>query len=180
MKLTALLVAGASVIGHTATLAQHSHSGHGGSTAHAHSPYAGMQSRSIKALSDREIADIRAGKGMSLALPAELNGYPGPSHVLELAAPLKLSESQRAQTQNLFRQMQDEARAAGEDLISAEAALDKLFKDKQVTPALLSQATSRAAAAQGRLRETHLRYHLLMMDVLSAEQVNQYNRLRGY
>jgi hypothetical protein len=32
----------------------------------------------------------------------------------------------------------------------------------------------------GRLRETHLRYHLLMMEVLSPEQVSQYNRLRGY
>jgi hypothetical protein len=74
----------------------------------------------------------------------------------------------------------DTARAAGEDWIAAEAALDTLFKDRQVTPALLSQATARAATAQGRLRETHLRYHLLMMEVLSPEQVTQYNRLRGY
>ena len=46
------------------------------------SPYAGMQARPVKALSDQQIADLKAGRGMGLALPAELNGYPGPSHVL--------------------------------------------------------------------------------------------------
>ena len=33
---------------------------------------------------------------MGLALAAELNGYPGPSHVLELADKLELSAEQRA------------------------------------------------------------------------------------
>ena len=85
-----------------AVLAQHAHGGN-------HAPYAGMQDRPIKALSDQQLADLRAGKGMSLALPAELNGYPGPSHALELAGPLKLSATQRARTQELFTQMQREA-----------------------------------------------------------------------
>ena len=48
-------------------------------------PYAGMQARPIKALSEQQVADLAAGRGMGLALAAELNGYPGPSHVLELA-----------------------------------------------------------------------------------------------
>jgi uncharacterized protein involved in cysteine biosynthesis len=30
----------------------------------ADSPYAGMQSRSIKALSDQQVADLSAGRGM--------------------------------------------------------------------------------------------------------------------
>jgi hypothetical protein len=63
---------------------------------HAQTPYAGMQSRSIKALSDQQIADLNAGRGMGLALAAELNGYPGPLHVLELADKLDLSADQRA------------------------------------------------------------------------------------
>ncbi|EYC51379.1 hypothetical protein AZ34_09990 [Hylemonella gracilis str. Niagara R] len=169
---SALLLASAS--------AQHSHSGHGAGQDHKHSPYAGMQARTIKALSDQDIADLRAGKGMSLALPAELHGYPGPSHVLELAEPLKLSEQQRRQTQTLHTQMQEEARAAGEALITAETALDTLFKNRQIDARLLSEATSQSAMAQGRLRETHLRYHLQMMDVLTDEQVELYGRLRGY
>lgn len=43
-------------------------------------PYAGMERRPIKALSQQQIDDLRAGRGMGLALAAELNGYPGPSH----------------------------------------------------------------------------------------------------
>lgn len=54
-------------------------------TGYAQTPYAGMQTRPIKALSDEQIADLQAGRGMGLALAAELNGYPGPAHVLELA-----------------------------------------------------------------------------------------------
>jgi hypothetical protein len=36
----------------------------GGSLAQTEQPYAGLQSRSIKALSDRELTDLRAGRGM--------------------------------------------------------------------------------------------------------------------
>ena len=175
-----LLIALTSLTLMTSAVAQHAHPGHAGTAGHAHNPYSALQSRTIKALSDRDIADIRAGKGMSLALPAELNGYPGPSHVLELAGPLKLSEPQRARTEALFKQMQAEAIAAGEAWIEAEASLDQLFKGRQVTPDTLSRATARAASAHGRVRETHLRYHLMMMEVLSPEQVSQYKQLRGY
>ena len=57
----------------------------GSSLAQSHQPYAGLQSRPVKALSEQQIADLRAGRGMTMALPAELNGYPGPLHVIELA-----------------------------------------------------------------------------------------------
>lgn len=145
-----------------------------------HAPYAGLQKRDIKALSEQQISDLRAGRGMSLALPAELNGYPGPAHSLELADQLRLSPEQRSKTQALFEKMQQEARALGEEVIVAERELDRLFRDRRVVPESLASATSKAAAAQGRLRESHLRYHLAMMEVLSPEQVARYNRLRGY
>ena len=78
-----------------------------------HQPYAGMQTRPVKALSDQQIADLKAGRGMGLALAAELNGYPGPMHVLELAAPLGLSDEQRAKVAGLFDAMKrDRARPA--------------------------------------------------------------------
>jgi len=157
----------------------HAHAGHGHG-GHGHQPYAGLQDRTIKALSAQQVADLRAGRGMSMALAAELNGYPGPMHVLELAAPLSLTDAQRARTQALFERMQGEARAAGETLLAAETALDDLFRQRRVTPESLAQATRRAAIAQGVVRETHLRYHLEMIDVLSPEQVAAYDRLRGY
>src|SRR3569833_2109445 len=78
-------------------------------TALAQTPYVGMQTRTIKALSEQQIADLNAGRGMGLALAAELNGYPGPSHVLELADRLQLSAEQRAGVQHLFDSMRAEA-----------------------------------------------------------------------
>ncbi|MDB5761007.1 MAG: hypothetical protein JWQ21_2 [Herminiimonas sp.] len=145
-----------------------------------HSAYAGIQSRAVKALSEQQTADLRAGKGMSLALPAELNGYPGPSHVLELADSLGLSAEQKLQTQKLFEQMQVEARALGEQVISSEYELDRLFKDNKASAASIGETTAKAAQMQGQLRASHLRYHLSMMDVLTPAQVAKYNKLRGY
>ena len=58
------------------------------------SPYAGQQTREIKALSAQEIDDLLNARGMALAKAAELNGYPGPLHSLELADKLGLSPEQ--------------------------------------------------------------------------------------
>lgn len=154
------------------------HHQHAGS-AHS-SAYAGMQNREIKALSDEQIQGLRSGKGMAMAMPAELNGFPGPAHVVELASQLKLSDAQISRTRQLFSEMETQAKAAGEALIAAEGRLDALFRSKQVSDENLSSAVNQAALAQGKLRETHLRYHLRMMDVLSAEQVASYTQLRGY
>jgi len=91
----------------------------------AQTPYAGMQTRGIKALSDSQIGDLQAGRGMSLALAAELNGYPGPLHVLELADKLGLSAEQRGKVQQLFDSMKAEAVSLGAKLIEQEAELDR-------------------------------------------------------
>jgi Spy/CpxP family protein refolding chaperone len=149
--------------------------------AHAgHSPYVGMQNRAIMALSDQQVADLRAGRGMSLALPAELNGYPGPSHALELATALALTAAQKLKTQSLFEKMQAEAKALGEQLILSEYELDRLFRDKKASSASVQEATAKAARVQGQLRASHLQYHLKMVDVLTPDQVAKYNELRGY
>lgn len=150
-------------------------------TAHPHQqPYADHQSRAVKALSDQQIADLRAGRGMGLALPAELNGYPGPLHVLENADALGLSQAQRDRTTELFAAMKAEAMPLGEQLIQQETALDRLFASKTVESASLESATSAIGATQGALRAAHLRYHLAMMDLLKPEQVQRYAELRGY
>src|SRR5882724_4009921 len=95
------------------------------SAAFAQTPYAGMQTRPIKALSEQQVADLQAGRGMGLALAAELNGYPGPSHVLELADKLALSADQRGKVQTLFNAMKAEAIPLESKLIEQEAALDR-------------------------------------------------------
>ena len=145
-----------------------------------HQPYAGLQARPVKALSDQQIADLKAGRGMGLALAAELNGYPGPMHVLELATPLGLSDDQRAKVAGLFDAMKREAVPLGERLIGAETALDRRFADKTITASSLGEATRDIASLQGELRLAHLKYHLATLELLTPEQAQRYATLRGY
>jgi len=144
------------------------------------SPYAGFESRTIKALSDQQISELRSGLGMSLALAAELNGYPGPRHTLELASQLNLSDAQRAEVEELFANMTADSITVGERLIAQEADLDEQFARRTVTSASLVASTQAIGATQAELRTTHLKYHLLTLDVLTPAQTQRYLELRGY
>ena len=146
----------------------------------AQGPYAGMQARSIKALSQEQVSDLSAGRGMGLALAAELNGYPGPAHVLELADKLELSSDQRNQIATLFNSMKAEAQPLGAELIKEESDLDRLFASRSITPESLKTSTAAIAVTQGALREAHLKYHLSTAAVLTREQMHRYAELRGY
>lgn len=148
--------------------------------ARAQQPYAGLEERPIKALSEQQTADLRAGRGMGLALAGELNGYPGPVHVLELADALGLSDQQRAKVQDLFAAMKAEAVPLGETLIAQEADLDKQFAGKTITPTGLAASLNAIGATQAALRGAHLKYHLLTLDVLTPAQGARYGELRGY
>ncbi|MBL4876875.1 MAG: hypothetical protein JKY10_10340, partial [Cohaesibacteraceae bacterium] len=48
------------------------------------SHYAGEENRAIKSLSNADIAELKRGGGWGLAKAAELNGVPGPSHLLKM------------------------------------------------------------------------------------------------
>ena len=148
--------------------------------AFAQSPYAGMQTRHIKALSSQQIDDLNAGRGMGLALAAELNGYPGPAHVLELSDRLGLSAGQKDQIQKLFDSMKAESTPIGAKLIEQEAALDLRFASRSITSDALKDATAEIGSTQAELRNTHLKYHLETAQILSARQMHEYATLRGY
>jgi hypothetical protein len=143
-------------------------------------PYVGLETRSIKTLSDQQIADLKAGRGMGLSLAAELNGYPGPIHAIEMAEPLKLSADQRARLDELFAAMKAEAIPIGTKLIAEEARLNEKFADKTVAPASLKALTSAIGATQAELRATHLKFHLATVAIFTPEQVTRYKELRGY
>jgi Spy/CpxP family protein refolding chaperone len=144
------------------------------------SPYAGEERREIKSLSPQEIGDYLAGKGMGLAKAAELNGYPGPAHVLELTAPLKLTAEQKTRTQDLFKRMQKNAMGLGRQLIDEEQKLDKLFASRTVTPETLNASLERIGKLQAQFRQAHLEAHLTQTEILSATQIAKYVELRGY
>jgi len=146
----------------------------------ASSPYAGQQSRAIKSVSPADQADLLSGKGMGLAKAAELNGYPGPAHVLELAAQLSLTDEQRTKTQQLFKSMESRAQVLGRQLVEAEQSLDALFASKQITQAQLGESLSKIGSLQAQLRAVHLDAHLEQTRILSPQQTAKYNELRGY
>ena len=148
--------------------------------ASAPTPYAGQETRDIKALSANEISSLLAGRGMGFAKAAELNGFPGPAHVLELSKRLGLTEAQKEQTSALFETMDVAAKQKGAELVAAERDLDLLFKSKQITPESLSKQLQRVAGLQAQVREVHLVAHLEQVKLLTVEQVAKYNELRGY
>ncbi|MBL1377013.1 hypothetical protein [Zobellella iuensis] len=145
-----------------------------------HSPYAGFQEREIKSLSEADMTELRRGGGWGLALPAELNGIPGPAHLLELQEELPLDEAQRAAVRQLFEQMREEAISAGERLIQAELALEQALKGGSIGKAELRQRIAEAEAVRAELRFVHLSRHLDTVTLLSEAQIRRYQALRGY
>jgi len=144
------------------------------------SPYAGQETRPIKALSEDEVREYLSGSGMGLAKAAELNRYPGPRHVLELADRLALSADQRRQTERIFEAMRAEAVRLGEQVVARERELDGLFAAGSISPAALDRLAVELGTLQGRLRAVHLRAHLAQRELLTVAQRRQYEALRGY
>ncbi len=145
-----------------------------------HTPYAGLHERTIKSLSDDDIAEIRRGGGWGLALPAELNGKPGPAHLLDLHEQLDLSQDQISEIERIHAEMRAEAIEAGERFIAAEAALSEAFVHSDLNPAELRELVDDAAAARAALRYVHLSRHLMTPSLLTDEQIERYAMLRGY
>ena len=143
-------------------------------------PYAGQESQMIKALSDDDISPLLKGEGMGFAKAAELNGYPGPKHVLDLADRLKLTPDQRQQIRAIFDKMSAAAKPLGAELVARERQLDRLFQKSEITHDRLARETAAIADLQGHLRSVHLAAHLETKAVLSAEQNALYEQLRGY
>jgi hypothetical protein len=144
------------------------------------SPYIGQEGRAIKALSAEEVQAYLSGEGMGFAKAAELNHYPGPRHVLELADKLELSSEQRGKTQAIFDKMKSEAVNLGKQIIEKEALLDSRFAGGTISDAELKQLLAEIADLQGKIRAAHLRAHLAQRQVLTADQMRSYDALRGY
>lgn len=143
-------------------------------------PYAGEQGRRIKSLSENDIHGLLAGQGDGYAKAAELNGYPGPAHTLELSRELNLNAEQAAATKALMNAHKARARDMGAQLVDAERRLDALFADRVATAQSVQQAAADVGALQSRLRAEHLNTHLVQTALLDAAQIRRYAELRGY
>lgn len=143
-------------------------------------PYAGKDERAIKALAVERIEGLRAGAGLGYAKAAELNGWPGPLHALELADALALSADQRAEITAIRMSMLAKAKPLGESLIAAEAALNALFAQRALDAAMVAEATAQIGAIEAKLRAVHLTAHIEMKPLLTRHQQMIYAQRRGY
>jgi hypothetical protein len=148
---------------------------------HSHqSPYAGQEQRRIKSLSADDIDELSRGGGWGLAKAAELNGMPGPIHLLEMKTEIGLSTQQIEEIETLYESMRQAAIPLGEKLIELETALNDQFADGTITDDSLARLLEEIGAARSQLRYVHLSAHLKTPLMVTADQIDEYNRLRGY
>jgi Spy/CpxP family protein refolding chaperone len=115
-----------------------------------------------------------------MARAAELNGFPGPRHVLDLHSELGLDQATIDRAQQLFDQMKSEAQPLGAQVVALEKSLGEAFASQTIDETTLTDEISSLAALMGQLREVHLRAHIRMKAALSPQQVARYDELRGY
>jgi len=147
------------------------------------SPYAGQELRDIKSLSDKDIQSLQNGTGEAfggVAKPAELNGYPGPRHVLDMASELQLTDRQRIEIELIYQNMSSKAKSIGASIIAVEQDIDRGFANKTITEENLRLMLDNSADLYGQLRFVHLSAHLDTVQILTMEQVQMYNTIRGY
>jgi Spy/CpxP family protein refolding chaperone len=144
------------------------------------SPYVGQLDSPVRGLTAQEVDDLLAGRGAGYARSAELNGYPGPRHMLDMGDKLSLQPEQRAKLTATFETMEARAKALGAQIVERERALSAAFTGGTLTPEALRQQTAELGQLYADLRATHLTAHLAIFPVLTPEQVAGYNVLRGY
>ncbi|MBF0290246.1 MAG: hypothetical protein HQM14_20715 [SAR324 cluster bacterium] len=147
---------------------------------HHHSQYAGQEKRVIKSLSPDDIAELEQGKGWGLAKAAELNGMPGPSHLIPMKEKIHLSTEQIIKIEKLYESMKASAIPLGKQLIELEKQLNQSFENQTMTTARLKELLQQIAKTTSQLRFVHLSTHLATPKILTSLQIQQYNRLRGY
>jgi hypothetical protein len=123
-------------------------------------------------------AALARGDGVGLAKPAEVNGFPGPRHVLDLADALELDAAQRTASAAIYQRMHERARGLGAEYIAAWDALNELWRGVRVDAAELRRRTTELGRLEGELRAVHLDAHREQAALLSTEQRRRYATLR--
>jgi Spy/CpxP family protein refolding chaperone len=148
--------------------------------AQTHSHHSSETGQEIKALTSEQINSYLNGEGMGLAKAAELNNFPGPKHVLDLAKELKLSQAQIDSTERIYVMMNEKAVYLGKIIIEKEKKLNQLFSSGKADKVSVKNLVTEIADYQGELRFTHLNAHIQQKDILTSDQILTYESLRGY
>ena len=134
------------------------------------SKYIGQEYREIKSLSSEDLNELRNGRGWGLAKAAELNGVPGPAHLLEMKEEINLTEKQITQIELLYAEMKKQAIQLGLKLIKLERELNKAFANRTIDEKGLRDLLKQIAGVNKELRYVHLSTHLKTPDILSSSQ----------
>ncbi len=145
-----------------------------------HSKYSGQEKRAIKSLSPEDITELERGGGWGLAKVAELNGLPGPAHILELKNEIELTTDQLHEIQILHDEMKEHAIKHGKRLIMLEKELEARFLSKLPTDTELITMLLAIEQTRSQLRFIHLSTHLKTPHILTKQQIQTYNKVRGY
>lgn len=133
----------------------------------------------VSSLSRQDIDGFLAGAGMGLAKSAELNGVPGPMHVLELAKELELTDEQRSRVTASMDALKVKARELGGRYVDAEQALAEAIRDG-ATRELIVARVEVASKLLSELRLAHLEAHVETAPLLTPKQRKHYAELRGH
>jgi hypothetical protein len=148
---------------------------------HSHkSKYVGQERHEIKSLSESDIEELKNGRGWGFAKAAELNGVPGPIHLLEMKEEIELSPKQIRRIEDVYQRMKRQAIPLGLELIELERKLNNHFANGTITEKLLNKLLGEIAHVYKKLRYTHLAAHLETPTIVTHQQIALYNTLRGY
>lgn len=115
-----------------------------------------------------------------MALYAEINGYPGPKHALEMKDELGLTKEQIKKTESLINDINVSATVKGQDVIEAEEDLNRSFATEKITERTLRTKLEKIGKLRAELKFMHLQAHLKMKQILSPNQIARYKELRAH
>lgn len=127
----------------------------------------------------REFRNLQQGRGMGMARVAEVNGYPGPMHVLEHAEALELTDGQIDRSRELMARVRTRAPELGNQIVEAEQRLEAMFAEGSVNAAEMDSLLLQIAELRAHLRSLHMTAHLDQAAVLTEAQIEKYKALRS-
>jgi hypothetical protein len=80
----------------------------------------------------------------------------------------------------LYQNMSNKAKSVGSAIMSLEQNMDEAFANKTMTIENRKLMLDKSADIYGQVRFVHLSAHLDTMQILTTEQIQMYNKMRGY
>jgi hypothetical protein len=87
---------------------------------------------------------------------------------------------QRIEIERIYQNMSNIAKSIGAAIIAIEQDMDGAFANNTITQENLKLMLDKSADLYGQLRFVHLSAHFDTVQILTIEQVQMYNTMRGY